>query len=104
MRLNDPDTSFVRTANERRDVLVLSASVFGIVGAGGIRMSLPESLHDFDYASGAAILLIILVTVSLLDILGTLLRKVVIDGEDHHRSLAYLAFLTELLIGLEVVL
>jgi phosphonate transport system permease protein len=88
----------------RFEANVRSATVLGIVGAGGIGMSLSESLRGFDYASGAAILLIILVTVSLLDILGTLLRKVVIDGEDHGSFLGYLAFLTALVIGLEMIL
>ncbi|MEO1492340.1 MAG: phosphonate ABC transporter, permease protein PhnE [Pseudomonadota bacterium] len=83
---------------------VRSATVLGIVGAGGIGMSLSEALRGFEYASGAAILLIILVTVSLLDVLSTLLRKVVIDGEDHSRLLAYLAFLVTLVIGLEIIL
>ncbi len=88
----------------RFEANVRSATVLGIVGAGGIGMSLSESLRGFDYASGAAILLIILVTVSLLDILGSLLRKVVIDGEDYSRLLVYLAFLTALIVGIEIIL
>ena len=83
---------------------VRSATVLGIVGAGGIGMSLSEALRGFEYASGAAILLIILVTVSLFDIFGTLLRKVVIDGEEHTRFAAYLAFLTAVIVGIELVL
>ena len=83
---------------------VRSATVLGIVGAGGIGMSLSEALRGFEYASGAAILLIILVTVSLFDILGTLLRKVVIDGEDHTRFAAYLGFLIALIVLIELIL
>ena len=83
---------------------VRSATVLGIVGAGGIGMSLSESLRGFDYGSGAAILLIILVTVSLFDIFGTLLRKVVIDGEDHRRFVVYLGTLAVLIFGLELIL
>ncbi|MEO0623458.1 MAG: phosphonate ABC transporter, permease protein PhnE [Pseudomonadota bacterium] len=83
---------------------VRSATVLGIVGAGGIGMSLSESLRGFEYASGAAILLIILVTVSLFDIFGTLLRRVVIDGEDHMTFALYLGSLTALMVAIELVL
>ncbi|MEO0363228.1 MAG: phosphate/phosphonate ABC transporter permease, partial [Pseudomonadota bacterium] len=88
----------------RFEANVRSATVLGIVGAGGIGMSLSESLRGFDYGSGAAILLIILVTVSLLDIFGSLLRKVVIDGEEHMRFALYLAFLVAIFVGIELVL
>ncbi len=59
---------------------------------------------DFQQSVGAAILLIILLTVSLLDIFGSLLRKVVIEGEDHGRFALYLMFLTCLVVAIEVVL
>ncbi|MEJ8474338.1 phosphonate ABC transporter, permease protein PhnE [Roseibium algae] len=88
----------------RFEANVRAATVLGIVGAGGIGMSLSEALRGFDYSSGAAILLIILVTVSLLDIFGSLLRKVVIDGQDHSRFAAYMLFLTCLVVGIEIVL
>lgn len=83
---------------------VRSATVLGIVGAGGIGMSLSESLRGFDYASGAAILLIILITVSLFDIFSSLLRKVVIDGEEQSSFVAYLGFLVLLIVGIEIIL
>lgn len=83
---------------------VRSATVLGIVGAGGIGMSLSESLRGFDYASGAAILLIILITVSLFDIFSSLLRKVVIDGEEQNSFVAYLGFLVLLIVGIEIIL
>ncbi len=88
----------------RFEANVRSATVLGIVGAGGIGMSLSEALRGFDYSAGAAILLIILLTVSLLDIFGSLLRKVVIEGEDHGRFALYLMFLTCLVVAIEVVL
>ena len=47
----------------RFEANVRSATVLGIVGAGGI--SLSDALRGFDYAAGAAILLIILVSGSL---------------------------------------
>ncbi|WP_193170083.1 phosphonate ABC transporter, permease protein PhnE [Nisaea nitritireducens] len=88
----------------RFEANVRSATVLGIVGAGGIGMSLSESLRGFDYGSGAAILLIILATVSLFDIFGARLRKVVIDGEDHAQFVGYLAMLTAIIVGIEIVL
>jgi phosphonate transport system permease protein len=88
----------------RFEANVRSATVLGIVGAGGIGMSLSEALRGFDYAAGAAILLIILLTVSLFDIFGARLRKVVIDGEEHIRFAGYLAFLAAIVIGIEIVL
>lgn len=88
----------------RFEANVRSATVLGIVGAGGIGMSLSEALRGFDYSAGAAILLIILVTVSLLDIFGSLLRKVVIDGTDHGRFAGYFLFLAASVVGLEILL
>ena len=58
----------------------------------------------FDYGLGAAIQLIILVTVSIFDIFGTLLRRVVIDGEDHARFAADLGFLCALILLIELIL
>jgi len=88
----------------RFEANVRSATVLGIVGAGGIGMSLSEALRGFDYAAGASILMIILVTVSLFDIFGARLRKVVIDGEEHVKFVVFLAFLTAIIIGIEIVL
>lgn len=88
----------------RFEANVRSATVLGIVGAGGIGMSLSESLRGFDYGSGAAILLIILATVSLLDVFGNYLRRVIIEGEQHGRFIAYSAFLLALVIAIEAVL
>lgn len=88
----------------RFEANVRSATVLGIVGAGGIGMSLSESLRGFDYASGAAILIIILITVSVFDIFGSLLRRVVIDGQEHRQFLAYCVFLTAVVVVIELVL
>ncbi|MGF1526883.1 MAG: PhnE/PtxC family ABC transporter permease, partial [Candidatus Competibacterales bacterium] len=54
---------------------VRSATVLGIVGAGGIGYSLHENIRGFNYSATAAILLIIVVSVSLLDIASQQLRK-----------------------------
>jgi len=57
---------------------VRSATVLGIVGAGGIGMILWEYIRGFYYAETAAVVIIIVITVSLLDVLSQRLRKMVI--------------------------
>ena len=57
---------------------VRSATVLGIVGAGGIGMVLWEYIRGFYYGQTAAVMLIIIVTVSVLDMLSQRLRKLVI--------------------------
>lgn len=56
---------------------VRSATVLGIVGAGGIGQPLYEMIRGFYYAETAAIMIIIIVSVSLLDIVSQRLRKLV---------------------------
>jgi len=57
---------------------VRSATVLGIVGAGGIGMVLWEAIRGFYYAETAAVMIIIIICVTLLDILSQRLRKFVI--------------------------
>lgn len=57
---------------------VRSATVLGIVGAGGIGQPLYEMIRGFYYAETAAIMIIIIVSVSLLDVISQRLRKLVI--------------------------
>lgn len=56
---------------------VRSATVLGIVGAGGIGMVLWEYIRGFYYAETAAVMIIIILSVSLLDIASQRLRKLV---------------------------
>jgi phosphonate transport system permease protein len=56
---------------------VRSATVLGIVGAGGIGMVLWEYVRGFYYAETAAVMIVIIVTVSILDILSQWLRRIV---------------------------
>ncbi|MFD2206547.1 phosphonate ABC transporter, permease protein PhnE [Kiloniella antarctica] len=56
---------------------VRSATVLGIVGAGGIGMVLWENIRGFYYAETAAVIILIILSVSLLDILSQRLRKLV---------------------------
>ncbi|WP_026379270.1 phosphonate ABC transporter, permease protein PhnE [Afifella pfennigii] len=62
----------------RFETNVRSATVLGIVGAGGIGQVLFESIRSFLYAETAAIILIVIVTVSVVDIISQQLRKAVI--------------------------
>jgi phosphonate transport system permease protein len=57
---------------------VRSATVLGIVGAGGIGQPLYEMIRGFYYAETAAIMIIIIVSVSLLDVFSQRLRKLII--------------------------
>jgi phosphonate transport system permease protein len=54
---------------------VRSASVLGIVGAGGIGVILYEVIRAFDYAETAAVLIIIIVSVTLIDLLSARIRQ-----------------------------
>lgn len=53
---------------------VRSASVVGMVGAGGIGVVLHESIRGFDYAETSAILLIIIASVTLIDVISARVR------------------------------
>lgn len=57
---------------------VRSASVVGMVGAGGIGMLLWDAIRGFQYGSTAAIMLIIIATVVLLDMVSSIIRKLYI--------------------------
>ena len=54
---------------------VRAATVLGIIGAGGIGQVLFEAIRGFYYPQASAMLIIMLVTVSLLDLLSQRLRK-----------------------------
>jgi len=54
---------------------VRSATVLGLVGAGGIGVLLWENIRGFYYSQTAAIIIVIIVTVTLIDILSQRLRK-----------------------------
>lgn len=59
----------------RFETNVRSATVLGIVGAGGIGQILWESVRGFDYAATSAIMIIIIVSVSIIDVISQSLRK-----------------------------
>jgi phosphonate transport system permease protein len=59
----------------RFEANVRSASVVGMVGAGGIGMVLWEVIRGFQYAQTAAVLLMLVVSVSLIDLSSSQLRK-----------------------------
>jgi phosphonate transport system permease protein len=54
---------------------VRSASVVGMVGAGGIGVVLYEVIRSFEYGQTCAVLLILIVTVSLIDVASAKLRE-----------------------------
>jgi phosphonate transport system permease protein len=54
---------------------VRSASVVGMVGAGGIGMVLWDVIRGFQYAQTAAVLIMLVVSVSVIDVLSSQVRK-----------------------------
>lgn len=59
----------------RFEINVREASVLGIVGAGGIGVILHEVIRGFDYAETAAVLIIIIISVTLLDLASARIRQ-----------------------------
>ena len=57
---------------------VRSATVLGIIGAGGIGQVLFESIRAFYYPQAAAILIIVIATVTIMDLISQQLRKLAI--------------------------
>jgi phosphonate transport system permease protein len=57
---------------------VRSASVVGMVGAGGIGVILWEIIRGFQYAETCAVMIIIIVTVTIIDVISARIRKTLI--------------------------
>ena len=57
---------------------VRSATVLGIVGAGGIGVLLWELIRSFNYAETAAVLIVIIISVTVIDMVSQFLRRLVI--------------------------
>jgi len=62
----------------RLETNVRSATVLGIVGAGGIGMLLWEYIRGFYYAETSAVIIIVVLTVSVIDVISQQLRKILI--------------------------
>ena len=62
----------------RFEANVRSASVVGMVGAGGIGVVLWEIIRGFQYAETAAVMLIIIVTVSVIDLVSARIRQLML--------------------------
>ncbi len=59
----------------RFETNVRSATVLGIVGAGGIGFIFYESFRAFQYARASAVIVVIVIAVSLIDVLSSQVRK-----------------------------
>lgn len=59
----------------RFETLVRSATVLGIVGAGGIGFTFYESFRAFQYDRAAAVIVVVVIVVSVIDIISSQLRK-----------------------------
>lgn len=62
----------------RFEANVRSATVVGMVGAGGIGLMLWDAIRNFSYPSTAAMLLIIIATVSFIDQMSSRIRRLFI--------------------------
>jgi phosphonate transport system permease protein len=62
----------------RFEANVRSASVVGMVGAGGVGVVLWEVIRGFQFAKTAAVLIMLIVTVSLVDVISSRIRKLFI--------------------------
>lgn len=62
----------------RLDTNVRSATVLGIVGAGGIGQSLYENIRSFRYSDTGAIILIVIATIVIVDLISALIRKMLV--------------------------
>jgi phosphonate transport system permease protein len=62
----------------RFETNVRSATVLGIVGAGGIGQSLFECIRSFLYAETAAIIIIVVASVMIIDLVSAQLRKMLV--------------------------
>ncbi len=52
-----------------------SATVLSLIGAGGIGQVLFDSINSFDYSATAAVMIVVVVAVSLIDLLSQAMRK-----------------------------
>jgi phosphonate transport system permease protein len=59
----------------RFEANVRSASVLGMVGAGGIGQILWEIIRGFQYAETAAVLIILIISVTVIDLISSVIRK-----------------------------
>lgn len=57
---------------------IRSATILGLIGAGGIGQVMFESIRGFYYPQSSAMIIIVVITVSLMDVLSQQLRKLVI--------------------------
>ena len=62
----------------RFETLVRSATVLGIVGAGGIGFTFYEAFRSFQYDRAGAIIIVVVIVVSLIDILSSRLRRLLV--------------------------
>lgn len=95
---------WISTALYRFESNIRSATVLGFVGAGGIGIALYDTMRSFDFGAVSGIMLIVILVVSLFDVLSQLLRRVVIDGENHGALIVFLGALAALTGFVELVL
>jgi phosphonate transport system permease protein len=58
----------------RFEAAARSATVLGIIGAGGIGQTLLDSINGFNYSQTGAIVVVVVVAVTCIDVLSQLIR------------------------------
>jgi phosphonate transport system permease protein len=72
--------AFISYTLLRFEINVRSASVIGLVGAGGIGQELMFVINQFIYRDISAILVLLIITVALVDMLSEMIRHRILDG------------------------
>lgn len=62
----------------RFETNVRSATVLGIIGAGGIGQTIYENIRSFHYSETAAIVIIIVISVMIIDVVSAQLRRILV--------------------------
>ena len=78
-------SNFVSYSLLRFEINVREGAIMGLVGAGGIGQDLIEAIRKFYYSDVSAILVLIVATVSLIDLATEALRSRLIGREAGHR-------------------
>ena len=77
-------SNFASYALLRFEINVRGAAVMGFVGAGGIGQDLIEAIRKFYYSDVSAILVLVIITVSLIDLITERVRHGLIGMEEGH--------------------
>ena len=73
--------SFIATALYRLDINLRSSTVLGLVGAGGVGVLLQQYLRSLRYDAALGVVIVIFVFITIVELLGSLVRATLLGGE-----------------------